>query len=236
MRFEELASEAGRAAARVGSRAERPTFGDLLATQRHRTQVSVLSASVAVALAFVALTLIWPGSGSPTSPAAQASTTTTSSTSTTLVEDPVPAVMEGVPESCPVTVPGDNAFAPSSKAPEGPPPLYEAVWFETPELWTMINPQGETTDKRWLHGEKTFWWSDNFSVMGELEPDITVTAEHLDGSAPTVEAGGPGTNGSHPTLGNFMLVGLELSQPGCWKLTAQYKDATLSYVVWVDND
>ena len=98
----------------------------------------------------------------------------------------------------------------------------------------MVNPQGETKDKRWLHGEKTFWWSESFSLMRELEPDITVTAEHLDGSAPKVEAE-PGTNGSHPDLGDFMLVGLELPQPGCWKLTAQYKEATLSYVVWVSG-
>ncbi len=97
----------------------------------------------------------------------------------------------------------------------------------------MVNPRGETTnDKRWLGGEKTFWWSESFSLMDELQPEIVVTAEHLDGTAPTVEAGGPGTNGSHPDLGDFMLVGLELPGPGCWRLTAHYKDATISYVVW----
>ncbi|MGH8871367.1 MAG: hypothetical protein ACRDWS_05275 [Acidimicrobiia bacterium] len=98
----------------------------------------------------------------------------------------------------------------------------------------MINPEGEAGGKRWLEGEKTFWWSENYSPGDPAE--ITVTAEHLDGSAPTVEVGGPGGGGFNPSIGNFMLVGLELPQPGCWDLTARYKSATLSYVVWVVDD
>jgi hypothetical protein len=233
MRFEELASKAGEVAASVGRQAQRTAFSQVLAAQRRRSLVALSTATAVIVLAILGAVLIWPAPGSQ-SPAAAPAPTTTLSTSTTVVEDTVPAALAGVPESCPVTVPGDDAFAPPSEAPEGPPPLYESVWYGTPELWTMINPQGETSGKRWLGGEKTFWWSESFSVMGELEPDITVTAEHLDGSAPKVEAGGPGTNGFNPGLGNFMLVGLELPQPGCWELTARYKNATLSYVVWVD--
>ena len=241
MRFEELASRAGDAAARFGRRAERPAFSQVLAAQRRRTLVSAWSAAAVIALAFVGVVLTWPGSGAPVSPAAFAPTTTTLSTPTTPVEGTVSAVIEGVPESCLVTVPGDNAFTPPSEAPEGPPSVYESVWYGTPELWTMVNPQGAVwrslpvgTDGRL--GEKTFWWSESFSFSGEPSPNITVTAELLDGPALTVEAGGPGTNGSHPELGDFMLVGLELPQPGCWELTARYKNATLGYVVWVDND
>ena len=147
-----------------------------------------------------------------------------------------PTGIEGVPETCPVTVPGDDAFAPVAEPPAGPPPLYESVWHGTPALWTMINPDGDEGHKRWLHGEKTFWWSEDFSLMDELEPGITVIAEHLDGSASTVEAGGPGTNGSHADLGDFMLVGVEIPEPGCWRVTADYRDASLSYVVWIAND
>ena len=36
-----------------------------------------------------------------------------------------------------------------------------------------------------------------------------------------------------PDLGTFMLVGVQLPEPGCWRLTARYEDARLSYVVWV---
>lgn len=54
--------------------------------------------------------------------------------------------------------------------------------------------------------------------------------------APTVKAGGPGTNGFHPDLGDFMLVGVALPATGCWKLTAEYKGATLSYTMWIPED
>jgi hypothetical protein len=62
----------------------------------------------------------------------------------------------------------------------------------------MVNPDGETAGKRWLQGEKTLWWSENFTLPDQLEPNLTVTARRLDGPAPTVEAESPGTNGSHP--------------------------------------
>ena len=255
MRIEESASQAGRAAATVGTPAERPTGGRGLLARGPITLASALFVAVVVALALVALNSTWPGSASPAPQAAQAPATTTTkpgmllpgqgvtapratqapatmTSPTSLAEKPAPAAIANVPQSCPITVPGSNGFSPPSQAPEGPPALYDSVWFGTPELWTMINPQGET---RWPHGEKTFWWSENFSLMDELEPDIIVTAEHLDGTAPAVKAGGPGTNGSHPDLGNFMLVGLEIPESGCWKITAQYQGATLSYVVWADG-
>ncbi|GIU91454.1 MAG: hypothetical protein KatS3mg011_0360 [Acidimicrobiia bacterium] len=31
------------------------------------------------------------------------------------------------------------------------------------------------------------------------------------------------------------LVGLEIPQPGCWEITATYRDATLTYVVRVES-
>jgi hypothetical protein len=152
--------------------------------------------------------------------------------------------LAGVPESCPVTVPGDNAFTPASEAPEGPPSVYEVIWFGTPELWTMVNPQGAVW--RGLPvgpdgdvGEKTFWWSENYSPADPGE--FTVTAEHLNGSAPTIKGAKPGGSGFNPfmlapTHESVTVVGVELPEPGCWELTAVYKGATLSYVVWVSDD
>lgn len=157
-----------------------------------------------------------------------------------IVDQEVPSV-EGVPEWCPTTVPGEDAFTPASETPsetpEALPSLYESVWYGTPELWTTLQPNEQVRSRSWLSGEKTFWWSENFPGGGvEGSPNITVTAEHLEGSAPTVKAGDPGTNGSHPDLGNFMLVGVKLPAAGCWKLTAEYKGATLSYVMWVTEE
>jgi hypothetical protein len=33
-----------------------------------------------------------------------------------------------------------------------------------------------------------------------------------------------------------MLVGVEIPEPGCWRVTADYRNASLSYVVWIAND
>lgn len=137
---------------------------------------------------------------------------------------------------CPVTVP-ETLFTPP--APYTSDPVDDGmIWYGTPELWTMIRSYGQVVDPSWVSpGAKTFWWSENFPG-GAIEgsPNITVTTEHLDGLAPTVKSGGPGTNGFHPDLGDFMLVGVELPAPGCWKLTAEYKGDTLSYVMWVPDE
>ena len=176
----------------------------------------------------------------PSSSFSRADVSNSTSTTTTLtLENMVSAALAGVPESCPVTVPGDNAFIPASEAPEDPPTVYEVIWFGTPELWTKINPQGEINSKRWLQGDRTFWWSENYSPADPGE--FTVTAEHLNGSAPTIKGARPGGSGFNPfmlasTHRSVTMVGVELPEPGCWELTADYKGATLSYVVWVSND
>lgn len=135
------------------------------------------------------------------------------------------------PKSCQVTVLGREAFTPASEKPEGPPEMYDAVWYGTPELYTMINPDGESSTNRWLGGEKTFWWSEDFSISTEPEPDIVVTARRLDGET-TYEATQT-THGMRDDIGNFMLVGVTLPEPGCWELTASYQGTSLSYVIWV---
>jgi hypothetical protein len=33
-----------------------------------------------------------------------------------------------------------------------------------------------------------------------------------------------------------MLVGIEIPTAGCWQITGQYRDASLSYVVRVEGD
>ncbi|MBA3360208.1 MAG: hypothetical protein H0T94_01825 [Acidimicrobiia bacterium] len=166
-------------------------------------------------------------------------TTTRVHASTTLAEDGVPAALAGAPEACPLTAPGRNAFTPASEAPDDPPDVYDEVWYGTPALWTMIDPEGEINSKRWLSGDKTFWWSENYSPG---DPGvITVTAQHLNGSALTVEASKPAGSGFNPfmlapTHESVTVVVVVLPESGCWELTADYKGAVISYVVWVDNN
>jgi hypothetical protein len=235
MRFEELAAKAGKAAAHVGTQAERPSFGAILDNHRSRILIAGWSTAAAAVMVVFGVMWLWPGSGSESPSAAAARPTTT------LGDGTVPGVIAGGRETCPVTGPGDSPFTPASETPDGPPPLYLSVWYGTPELWTMVQHQGQVWSNLPVGADgsltqKTFWWSDDYVPSSDILPDITVTADHLNGSAPGVEAGGPGTTGAHADLGSFMLVGLQIPQEGCWRITGEYRGTSLSYVAWVGNE
>ncbi|HXF73015.1 MAG TPA: hypothetical protein VNO79_10455 [Actinomycetota bacterium] len=145
------------------------------------------------------------------------------------------------PGTCPVTVPPQPGFVPPEPYPQEAP--FEEVWYGTPGLWTTLDPNGEVwrglpVGEDGSVGDKTLWWSEDFSTAeGEDfsgDADIAVTAERLDGSAPpvVVEGGVPSFN---PGIGNFMLVGLMLPEPGCWAVTASYHGAELAYVLQVEG-
>lgn len=174
----------------------------------------------------------------PGMPAQSAPASSTTSDPSPNVEVGLPTPKD-VPNSCPMTVPGDRAFTPESEAPEELPSVYDSVWYGTPDLWTKINTNGEV----WrdlpvgLDGsltQKMLWWSDHLSSNDSA--GITITADHLDGLAPTVKVRGSGGASSSPTspsFGTFMITGFELPERGCWRVTGHYRDASLSYVVWV---
>lgn len=200
-------------------------------------RTGILFLAVAGTVVLVALWLV----GMLTRPGVLAQTTPASSTTSDAspnVELDLPAP-EDVPDSCPITVPGDSAFTPASEAPERLPSVYDSVWYGTPELWTMTNPNGEVwrdlpvgTDGGLT--QKRLWWSENLSSGDSAE--ITITAHHLDGTAPTVEVSGPGgasTSPSSPSFGTFMVTGFELPERGCWEITGHYRDASLSFVIWI---
>jgi hypothetical protein len=137
---------------------------------------------------------------------------------------------------CSVTRP-DPAFVAPSPYPATPPPLYESDWFGSEALWTMIDRDGEVW--RFPQGAdgvlvKRFWWSVEWRGMrDEPEPAITVVGTRLDG--PGTFTSGPGTNAS-ADFGEAMLAGVEIPTAGCWQITASYRDAVLSFVVWVTDD
>jgi hypothetical protein len=142
------------------------------------------------------------------------------------------------PNTCPVTVPQQPGLVPP--APYPPEPPFDDVWYGTPKLWTILEPHGAVSGGRaepdGSVSDKTLWWSENFSTAeGEDftgKSDITVTAAHLDGSAPTVVVEG-GVPSFSRGIGNFMLVGLELPESGCWEITASYQGAELTFVLRV---
>ena len=143
--------------------------------------------------------------------------------------------------TCPVTVPSREGFVPVEPYPPEPP--FEQVWYGTQELWTNLDPNGEVwrdlpVETDGSVGDKTLWFSKNFSTEERADfsgnADITVTAVHLDGSAPTVIEEG-GVPSFDRDIKNFILVGLVLPEPGCWEVTASYQRAELTYVLQVEG-
>lgn len=141
---------------------------------------------------------------------------------------------EGVPESCPVTVPGDDAFKPASDAPEGPVPGDEAVPYGRPELWTMLSANGEVWRNLPVGSEGSltqmlFFWSENH-VSGDGS-EILLFGENLEESPYGIRARGGG--GSDPSLGDYLTVVFDIPEPGCWRISAVYRANGIDYVVWV---
>lgn len=137
------------------------------------------------------------------------------------------------PADCPLTVPADPPFS--------PPSLYSDLgikgkfWYGSNSLWTAIpengiwsglphNPEGYT--------QKVFWWREGYVWNEEPEPEVIVSGERLDASAPPLNVS-KATNADASDIGSAMLVGVDFPTLGCWKITGQYKDAELSFVVWV---
>jgi len=54
----------------------------------------------------------------------------------------------------------------------------------------------------------------------------------LDATAPPLIVS-KATNAYAGDIGSAMLVGVDFPTLGCWKITGQYKNSELSFVVWV---
>jgi hypothetical protein len=139
-------------------------------------------------------------------------------------------------EACTVTRPNPPFSAPSPYPATPPDDRY--AWFGTPQLWTMLKLDGEVWDGNSPLALllKMFWWSSNWAGMREEpEPAITVVATRLDG--PGTVTTDHATNAAADSLGGeAMLAGIEFPSPGCWQVTAQYRGAVLSYVVWIKDE
>ncbi|MFQ5524056.1 MAG: hypothetical protein ACE5F5_10840 [Acidimicrobiia bacterium] len=64
----------------------------------------------------------------------------------------------------------------------------------------------------------------------EQEPPISVTYQRLDTDQELIVDPAPGTNAFTPEDGWFMIASIDPPEPGCWRVTATYKRATVSYV------
>jgi hypothetical protein len=142
-------------------------------------------------------------------------------------------VSKDLPADCPLTIPQDPLFTPPS--PYSDLGIKEEFWYGSNSLWTAVpqngiwadlphNPEGYT--------QKVFWWREGYVWNEEPEPALTVTGERLDAPAPPFNVS-RATNAYASDIGSAMLVGVDFPTLGCWKLTGQYKNTELSFVVWV---
>jgi hypothetical protein len=134
-----------------------------------------------------------------------------------------------IQDACPVTTPTEQTIKlPTTTDYEN------RFWYGTPALWTNLPNNGiwhnlPQDDNGYV--QKTVFWREGFVAFEEPNPDLTVSGRKLDASAPTFSFS-DATHGWDDT-GNFMLIGISIPAEGCWEITAEYKDAQLTYVVEV---
>jgi hypothetical protein len=137
------------------------------------------------------------------------------------------------PDSCPVSVPQDPPFTPptpySELAHEG------YFWYGSNALWASLPQDGvwhSLPQNEHGYGQKLPWWREGYVWDEEPQPDLIVTGERLDAEAPPLLAS-KATNAYADDIGSAMLVGVAFPILGCWRITGQYGEAELSFVVWV---
>jgi hypothetical protein len=138
------------------------------------------------------------------------------------------------PASCPVTVPQDPPFtAPEPYSPNAP--FQGEFWFGSKKLWTMLPEDGIWSDlphNPTGYAQKVFWWREGYNWKEEPEPALSIVVERFGASTPRLISS-HATNAYASDIGSAMLSGVGFPTLGCWKITGQYQDAELSFVVWV---
>jgi hypothetical protein len=135
-----------------------------------------------------------------------------------------------------VTVPPNPPFT--------PPAPYDSLnsfvdhfWYGSSSLWTLIPSNGMWNSLPLNPGgytQKILWWRDGYVWDQEPEPNLIVTGERIDESAPPLVVS-KATNAYASDIGSAMLVGVDFPTLGCWKITGNYNGTELSFVVRVDE-
>lgn len=138
--------------------------------------------------------------------------------------------MQASRDACPISKPA--GFTPPNRKPDLHPGDF---WFGTNKLWTSIYRNGMWGPSPFPpggYGEKVFWWSEDYDLPNELQPDLVVSGRRLDAPAPPLITS-RATNAFAGDIGEAMLTGVTFPTPGCWEIMGEYRGANLSFVVWV---
>ena len=150
-------------------------------------------------------------------------------------------VAQHVPDNCPVTKQFQTSlFVPPFPYPTTPGSPPDRFWFGSDRLWTLLpadgiwggSPRPAGSNRR--YEDKLFYWRAGYNARLEQQPPLTVIGKRLDAPAPPVLTDEQATNGWRTPDQPFMLTRITVPTPGCWQITARYKDDELSFVVWVD--
>lgn len=141
------------------------------------------------------------------------------------------------PASCPVTIPEGNFVPPEryrSGFDAGPGKARE--WYGSEDLWVVLDRDGEVWLPHAGHpgNPKLFLWSlRQGGAQEEPRPDVKLTAERIDADTPI--AHNDRTTHGFVDSNLFMITSIILPTPGCWGVTAEYRGASLSWVVWAGD-
>ena len=138
--------------------------------------------------------------------------------------------------ACLVTLPPNPPFAPP--APYNELRLSgERFWYGTDALWTQMVADGvwhitNNVDKHNGYADKLIFWAKGFDWRKEPEPELIVTAQRVDGEAPSVavaHANAVFVSGNTPA----MMTLIRIPTAGCWEVTGYYGGHKLTFTVSV---
>ena len=134
--------------------------------------------------------------------------------------------------TCRVTQPPNRPFEPPGSLVTGFEGLF---WHGNDSLWTQLPLDGVWRGLPYSESgymQKIFFSSEGYDWREEPQPALTVSGRRVGGAGESFEER-EATNGFHPDVGSFMLVGVDIPTAGCWEITGHYQGHDLSFVVLV---
>jgi hypothetical protein len=147
-------------------------------------------------------------------------------------------VSASVPQTCPVTQPPAQTFAPPSPYPSQH--GSDAFWFGSENLWVQLPTNGTWSQlphyrpSDTAFRQKIQWWRKGYDWRADVPSKLVITGKRLDSPAPPLvsqsNASGMGTGMDGLA---FIMSGLDIPTLGCWQITGDYKGDKLTFVIWV---
>ena len=148
-----------------------------------------------------------------------------------------------VPDSCPVTKPGDRPLVPPPEYPQETGKDY--FWYGTDRLWISLPAKGmwaglsHYTPKDPTFRQKIQWWRLGLTPKTDLRTKFKITGRRMDASAPPLLSDPvSGVSGGRIENGEikgppFIMSGVNFPTLGCWQVTGRYEQDELTFVIWI---